>query len=93
MSHQVLDKREVELQVEVLKLRRRIRILTAIVGLLLALIRALGAKLNGERLLEGKARDHVLGAVERGRRPAARLVLRQLPQHRGPTLGIPRADA
>jgi hypothetical protein len=63
----VLDRGAVGLQAEVLRLRRRVRILGTVVGLLLALVRISGFKLDGLRLPEGRARTGLLRAVERAR--------------------------
>jgi len=63
----VLDAETVDLQAQVLKLRRRVRILVAVVGLLLALVRVSGVRLDS-RLLSGTARKAVLRAIRRGRR-------------------------
>lgn len=63
----VLDTRKIELQAEVLKLRSRVRILATVVGLLLALVRIAGFKLDGIVLAEGAARTALLRAVERAR--------------------------
>ena len=63
----VLDTETVGLQAEVLRLRRRVRILGTLVGLLLALVRVSRVKLDGLRLPEGSARTALLRAVERAR--------------------------
>ena len=67
VSLDVVDKSEVDLQAEVLKLRRRVRILGTVLGLLLALLRVSGFKLDGKRLPEGEDRDGLKRAVERAR--------------------------
>ena len=67
-----------DLQAEVLELRKRVRILSGVVGLLVALVRASGARIDGRRLTH-EARKAVLRAVERGRRVLPlRAVLRVL---------------
>ena len=63
----VLDLRETQLQAEVLKLRRRIRVLGAVVRLLLALLRVSGFRLEAKRLPAGHARIALLRAVEHAR--------------------------
>ena len=74
----VLDAEAVDLLAQVLKLRRRVRILVAVVGLLLALVRVSGVRFDGRQLSEA-ARRAVLRAVERGRRVLPlRAVLRVL---------------
>ncbi len=60
----VLDMDHIRLQAEVLKLRQRNRTLAAIIRLLLALVRALGGRLEGRRLPEGSAKAGLLRAVE-----------------------------
>jgi hypothetical protein len=56
------------LQAEVLRLRRRVRMLGGVVGLLLAVIRASGFRLDRSYIADPAARDDVLGAIERARR-------------------------
>ncbi|MFC1707422.1 hypothetical protein ACFL59_11515 [Planctomycetota bacterium] len=68
VSADVLDMREVGLQAEVLRLRQRVRVLGTVVGLLLALVRVSGFKLDGRRFLEYSARTGLLRAVERARK-------------------------
>ncbi len=91
----VIDKSEVDLQAEVLRLRRRVRILGTVVGLLLALLRVSGFRLDGKRVPGGDARTALKRAVERARGVLSlRAVLRVLHtsssdraaqrRHRGP---------
>ena len=54
----------VRLQYEVLKLRERNRKLTAVLRLLLTLVRALGGRLERRRLPEGTAKANLLHAIE-----------------------------
>ncbi len=61
----VLDMDAVRLPAEVLKLRRRVRMLSAIVGLLVALLRAVDVRLDRTRLPEGAAKTRLLRAIER----------------------------
>ena len=63
----VMDMDSVRLQAEVLKLRRRLQMLAAIVRLLVALLRALDARLDRTRLPEGTAKRRLLGAIDRAR--------------------------
>jgi hypothetical protein len=63
----VLDMRELQLQAKLVKLRRRIRLLGKVVGLLLALLRVAGRRLDDVRLPEGRRRANLLRAVERAR--------------------------
>ena len=63
----VLDMDHVRLQAEVLNLRRRVRILAAIVRLLVALVRAFDIRLDRTRLPEGAAKTRLLRAIERAR--------------------------
>ena len=63
----VVRPEEDELRAEIVKLRRRIRILGAVVGLLLAFLLVSGFKLEG-RLPEGRARSVLLRAIERARK-------------------------
>lgn len=59
VTAEVLNMDRIRLQAEVLKLRRRVKVLGAIIGLLVALLRALDVRLEGTRLPEGEtdARD------------------------------------
>src|ERR1700730_314654 len=52
---------------EVLKLRRRVRKLTTLLRLALALLRTSGFSLTGERLPDGRAKMRILRAVDRAR--------------------------
>jgi transposase InsO family protein len=63
----VADLTEPELRQEVLKLRRRVRKLTALLRLALALLRTSGFSLTGERLPDGRAKMRILRAVDRAR--------------------------
>jgi len=60
----VLDMDHIRLQAEVLRLRRRNRTLAAVIRLLLALVRALGGRLEQRRLPQGPAKVQLLRAVE-----------------------------
>ncbi len=61
----ILDMDHTRLQAEVLTLRRRIRILGAIIRLLLALLRALDVRLECTRLPDGAAKSRLLRAIDR----------------------------
>ena len=61
----VADLTEPELRQEVLKLRRRVHKLTALLRLALALLRTSGFRLAGERLPDGRAKLRILRAVDR----------------------------
>ena len=67
VSCDVLNMETVALQAEVMRLRRRISVLVAIVRLLLALVRLSGAKLEGRRLPEGEDRACLVRTIERTR--------------------------
>ena len=54
---------EIELHSENAKLRRRIRVLQVVMGLLLVLIRVTGCRLEGERLPDGAAKGQLLSAI------------------------------
>src|SRR5215831_5052434 len=56
-----------ELQQEVLVLQRRVRKLTALLRLALALLHTSGFRLTHERLPHGRAKVQILGAVDRAR--------------------------
>src|SRR3984893_7286066 len=58
---------EPELRQEVLKLRRRVQKLTALLRLALALLRTSGLRLTGGRLPDGRAKIQILRAVDRAR--------------------------
>ena len=53
------------LQRDMVKLRRRVRVLVAVVGLLVALVRAFGGRLRRRRLLDEAKKLALLGAVWR----------------------------
>jgi putative transposase len=67
VSLEVADLTEPELRQEVLKLRRRVRKLTALLRLALALLRTSGFRLTGVRLPDGRAKRRILRAVDRAR--------------------------
>jgi len=56
-----------ELQQEVVKLRRRVKKLTALLRLALALLRSSGFTLTHERLPDGRAKIRILRAMDRAR--------------------------
>jgi hypothetical protein len=58
---------EPELRPEVLKLRRRVQKITALLRLVLALLRTSGFSLRDERLPDGRAKFLILRAVDRAR--------------------------
>ena len=60
----VADLTEPELRREVLKLRRRVQKLSALLRLALALLRTSGFRLTGERLPDGRAKTRILRAVD-----------------------------
>ena len=61
------DLTEPELRQEILKLRRRVHKLTALLRLALALLRTSGFRLTGARLPDGRAKTRILRAVDRAR--------------------------
>jgi len=63
----VTDLRAPELQQEVLRLRRRVKKLTALLRLAFALLRSSGFSLTRERLPNGGAKIRILRAVDRAR--------------------------
>src|SRR6516165_5943080 len=63
----VTDLRAPELQQEVLALRRRVKKLTALLRLALALLRTSGFTVTHERLPDGRAKIRILRAVDRAR--------------------------
>ena len=67
VSLDVADLRASELQQEVLELRRRVRKLTALLRLALALLRSSGFTLTHERLPDGRAKIRILRAVDGAR--------------------------
>ena len=68
-----------ELRQEVLKLRRRVQKLTALLRLALVLLRTSGFRLTGERLPDGRAKVRILRAVDQARQYLAlRALLRFL---------------
>ena len=67
VSLEVADLTEPELRQEILKLRRRVEKLAALLRLALALIHTSGFSLSRERLPEGEAKQRILTAVDRAR--------------------------
>ena len=67
VSVDVADLTEPELLLEVLKLRRRVQKLTALLHLALALLRTSGFTLAGSRLPDGRAKRRILRAADRAR--------------------------
>ena len=65
VSLEVADLTEPELRQEILKLRRRVEKLAALLRLALALLHASGFRLSGERLPDGQAKRRILRAVDR----------------------------
>jgi hypothetical protein len=66
VSH-VTDLRAAELQQEVLELRKRVKKLTALLRLVLALLRSSGFTLTHERLPDERVKIRILRAVDRAR--------------------------
>jgi transposase InsO family protein len=58
---------DLELRQEILKLRRRVEKLAALLRLVLALLHASGFRLSGERLPDGPAKLRILRSVDRAR--------------------------
>ena len=67
VSVEVTDLKALELQQEVLKLRRRVKKLTALLRLTLALLRSSGFTLAHERLPDERVKIQILRAVDRAR--------------------------
>jgi putative transposase len=67
VSLDVADLTEPELRHEVLKIRRRVQKLTALLRLALALLRTSGFTLAGARLPDGRAKLRILRAADRAR--------------------------
>jgi len=65
VSLDVANLKALELQQEVLELRRRVKKLTALLRLVLALLRTSGFTLTHERLPDGRAKIRILRAVDR----------------------------
>ena len=63
----VVDLTEPELRGEILKLRRRVQKLTALLRLVLALLRTSEFSLTRKRLPEGRGKMRILRAVKRAR--------------------------
>lgn len=68
VSLDVVEMPDVALQAEVVKLRRRVQTLSAIIGLLLAVLRVSGFRLDRAYISEAATRDDLLRAVERSRK-------------------------
>src|ERR671919_1694946 len=67
VSLEVADLTEPELRQEILKLRRRVEQLAALLRLTLVLLHTSGFRLSGERLPDGQAKLRILRAVDRAR--------------------------
>src|SRR6516165_3730391 len=67
VSMDVLDLSASELQLEILQLRRRVKKLTALLRLVLALLRSSGFALTHERLPDERVKIRILHAVDRAR--------------------------
>ena len=67
VSLEVADLTETELRQEILKLRRRVEKLAALLRLTLALLDTSGFRLSGERLPDDNAKQRILRAVDRAR--------------------------
>ena len=67
VSHEVFDLNDVQVRARILKLERRVRILTAIMGLLLTLVRLSCTRLDGSRVPRGKDKSRLLRAIDRAR--------------------------
>ena len=79
VSSPMLDDDQQQLQLEVLELRRRVGILTALVRLLMLVVRLSGFRLDGQRVPPGHEKSRVLEAIESSRKVLPlRIVLRVL---------------
>ena len=67
VSHEVFDLHDVQVRARILRLERRVRILTAIMSLLLTLIRISCTRLDGSRVPRGKDKSRLLRAIDRAR--------------------------
>ena len=67
VSLDVLDLSASELQLEILQLRRRVRKLTALLRVALALLRRSGFTFAHEHLPDGRAKTRILSALDRAR--------------------------
>jgi hypothetical protein len=67
VSLDVTNLKPLQLQQEILELRRRVKKLTALLRLVLALLRTSGFTLTHERLPDGRAKTRILRAVDRAR--------------------------
>jgi len=67
VSIDVVRKTDTDLQRDILKLRRRVRILQSLVRLLLTIVHLSGFRLDGERLPDGLDKARVLKAIDRAR--------------------------
>src|SRR5262245_4958819 len=67
VSLDVASLKTLELEQEVLELRRRLKKLTALLRLVLALLRTSGFTLTRERLPDGRAKIRILRAIDRAR--------------------------
>lgn len=89
VSLEVADLTELELQQEVLKLRRRVQRLAALLRLALVLLRVSNFTLSGERLPDGRDKLQILRAIDRAR---ACIPLRALLRLLRPRVGSTRGD-
>src|SRR5262245_64163591 len=65
VSLDVTNQRTAELQREVLELRRRVKQLTALLRLVVVLLRTAGFRFTHERLPDGRAKVRILRAIDR----------------------------
>ena len=67
VSHEVFDLNDLQVRRRILKLERRLKIVTAIMRLLLAVFRVFRFQLDYERLPEGKNKKKLLRVIEKAR--------------------------
>jgi hypothetical protein len=67
VSFEMADLTQAELRQEILKLRRRVEKLAALLRLALALLHTSGFRLSGERVPDGQAKLQILRAIDRAR--------------------------
>jgi len=68
ISHECCNMTDIEVRANLLKLQRRVKVLTAVMILLLTVIRLFRITLNYKRLSEGKSKNRLLHTIERAQR-------------------------
>ena len=90
----IVNMKVIQLQEEVLQLRRRVQKRTALLRVLLAVLKISGYSLSQARLPEGKDKNSLLRAIDRGRSilPCDPSCVSSVCRHRDITTGIAKSN-